>query len=247
MRARILAVIVTAASAMTLVGFVHYSTDFAKLSETEQECDMGIHQAQYVLDFANSTYRNQYVIKNGCIDEISYNHDGRSLMITFHKTRDGTVKITLPEFLYDMRPRSEHVVLSDDPQIEYEQLAASELQINFTENTRNIEIVDFMSASEFSNLAVHNADKDSTVQIKKILYHCNTNENKPSTVYKFSNSTHYIDSDICEWQKDFVLADILKRCEQVKQTGTFGGFAYGASWQNNTHYINNNVCKWKEK
>ncbi|QMU55184.1 MAG: hypothetical protein GKS07_10005 [Nitrosopumilus sp.] len=246
MNTRILIIIVTIASTMMLIGFTYYSTDFT-FSETEQECDMGIHTAYYGLDFANSTYRNQYVIKNGCVDEISHNQDEHSLMITFHKTEDGTIRITLPEFLYDLRPRSEHVVLSDDPHVEFEQLVASALQINFTENTKNIEIVDFMSTSEFSNMTVHNADKDAALQIKKILYHCNTDENIIGTVYEFLNSTHYIDSDICEWQKDFVLADILEKCEQIKQTGTFGGFAYGASWQNSTYYIDNNICEWREK
>ena len=234
------------ASAMMLIGFAYYSTDIT-LSETEQECDMEIHTAQYVLDFANSTYRNQYVIKNGCVGEISHNQDEHSLMITFYKTKDGTIRITLPEFLYDLRPRSEHVVLSDDPQIEFEQLAASALQINFTENTKNIKIIDFMSTSEFNNLTVHNADKDAIVQIKKILYHCNADENRLGTAYEFSNSTHYIDSDVCSWQKDSVLVDILDRCDQIKQTGTFGWFVYGASWQNGTHYIDNNICEWKEK
>ena len=104
-----------------------------------------------------------------------------------------------------------------------------------------------MSTSEFNNMTVYNADKYAIVQIKKILYRCNADENIIGTGYKFSNSTHYIDSDICEWQKDFVLADIVDRCEQIKQTGTFGGFAYGASWQNNTHYIDDNSCEWKEK
>ena len=244
MKSRLLIIIVTMASTMMLVGFTYYSTDFT-FSKTEQECDMAIHTAYYDLDFANSTHRNQYVIKNGCVGEISHNHDEHSLMITFHKTEDGMIRITLPEFLYDLRPRSEHVVLSDDPQIEFEQLAASTLQINFTENTKNIEIIDFMSTSEFNNLTAHNADKYAALQTKKILYLCNADENIIGTGYKFSNSTHYIDSDVCEWQKDSVLVDIIDRCEQIKQTGTFGGFAYGASWQNDTHYIDNATCEWK--
>ena len=62
----------------------------------------------------------------------------------------------------------------------------------------------------------------------------------------WENSTHYIDNNICEWQKNSVLIDILDRCEQIKKTGTFGGFAYGASWQNDTHYIDNTICEWEK-
>ena len=85
------------------------------------------------------------------------------------------------------------------------------------------------------------------MQIKKILYYCNTEGNKSAYIYTFSNSTHYIDSEICEWQKDSALVDIIDRCDQMKQTGTFEGFAYGTSWQNSTHYIDNRICEWKEK
>ena len=42
------------------------------------------------------------------------------------------------------------------------------------------------------------------------------------------------------------MIDILDRCEQIKETGTFGGFAYGASWQNDTHYIDNTLCEREE-
>ena len=83
------------------------------------------------------------------------------------------------------------------------------------------------------------------LQIKKILDQCNIDGVTINILYKFSNSTHYIDSKVCEWQKDSVLTDILDRCEQIKRTGTFGGFAYGASWQNDTHSIDNNSCKWE--
>ena len=83
------------------------------------------------------------------------------------------------------------------------------------------------------------------LQIEKILDNCNVGGATTATLYKFSNSTHYIDSNICEWQKDSVLVDILDRCEEIRQTGTFGGFAYGASWQNGTHYIDNDSCKWE--
>lgn len=43
-----------------------------------------------------------------------------------------------------------------------------------------------------------------------------------------------------------VLGDILDRCDQIKRTGTFEGFAYGSSWENETHYIDNMDCKWIE-
>ena len=247
MKIRVTIIIGTVASTVMLIIFTYYAIDFTKFSETEQECDMEIHQAQYYLDFANSTYRNQYTIKNGCIYEILHNHDEHSLVISFHKTHDGTIQIILPEFFYELRPSSEHIVLVDGQQTEFEQLAPSTLQINFTENTKTIEIIDFMSTSEFNNVTVHNSDKEAIIQIKKILYYCSTDGYKPALVYTFSNSTHYIDSDICEWQKDSTLVDIIDRCDQINQTGTFGGFAYGASWQNSTHYIDNRICEWKEK
>ena len=85
------------------------------------------------------------------------------------------------------------------------------------------------------------------LQIQKILDHCNAEGVKIQPNYKFSNATHYIDSDICSWQKDSTLIDILDRCDQIKTTGSFGGFAYGASWQNDTHSIDNNSCKWEIK
>ena len=70
---------------------------------------------------------------------------------------------------------------------------------------------DRTNESRVNNLTVHNADKDAIVQIKKIMYHCNADEKRIGTVYEFSNSTHYMDSDICEWQKDSVLVDIVGR------------------------------------
>ncbi len=72
-----------------------------------------------------------------------------------------------------------------------------------------------------------------------------TVERCPQPYISWENSTHYIDNNICEWQKNSVLIDVLDRCEQIKETGTFGGFAYGASWQNDTHYIDNTACKWE--
>jgi len=131
-------------SAVTSIGFTYYMTDSDYSSETEQECDLGIHTAQYSLDFGNVTYRNQYAIKNGCINEISHDKDVNSLVINFYKAKDGMIQITLPEFLYDVRPKSEHVVLADGEEITFEQLAPSALRINFTENTKTIEIIDFM-------------------------------------------------------------------------------------------------------
>ena len=247
MKTRVAVIIGIVASIMMLIGFTYYTTDFTKSSETEQECDMEIRRAQYTLDFANSTYRNQYVIKDGCVSEISHNPEQRSLVISFHKTRDGTIQIILPEFFYESRPKSEHIVLADGKQTEFEQLAPSALQINFTENTKTLKIIDFMSTPEFTSITVDNSDKNNMVQIKKILYFCDANERKPGHIYQFSNSTHYIDSDICEWQKNSVLIDIVDRCDQINQTGTFGGFAYGASWQNSTHYIDNFTCEWNEK
>lgn len=86
-------------------------------------------------------------------------------------------------------------------------------------------------------------DEQKQFRIQKILDHCNTERAKIQPPYKFSNSTHYIDSDVCSWQKGSVLIDILDRCDQIKETGTFDGFAYGSTWQNDTHYIDNTNCK----
>ena len=92
-------------------------------------------------------------------------------------------------------------------------------------------------------------------QLKGILGNCACQErvlSNPDTVERclqpyisWGNFTHYINNNICEWQKDSVMIDILDRCTQIKETGTFGGFAYGASWQNDTHYIDNTTCEWK--
>ena len=117
------------------------------IPKTEQECDMEIHTANYILDFGNATYRNQYALKNGCINEILHDEDANSLIINFYKINDGMIQITLPEFLYDLRPRSEHVVLADGEELAFEQLAPSALLINFTENTKTIEIIDFTQTS----------------------------------------------------------------------------------------------------
>jgi len=90
-------------------------------------------------------------------------------------------------------------------------------------------------------------DEQKQLPIQKILEYCNADGVKIQPLYKFSNSTHYIDSNVCEWQKDFVLIDILDRCDQIKKTGSFGGFAYGRNWQNDTHYIDNMDCKWENR
>ena len=246
MKTRVVLILGIRTSTLMLIIFTYHTIEITKVSETEQECDMQIHQSQYYLDFANSTHRNQYTIKNGCISDISHNHDEHSIMISFYQTNDGTIQIMLPEFFYELEPRFEHIVLVDGRQTEFEQLAPSALQIDFIKSTKTIEIIDFMSTPEFSNPTVRNSSSDATVQIKKILYHCNADRSKPAHVYTFSNSTHYIDSNICKWQKDSVLADIIDRCDQIKQTGTFGGFAHGSSWQNHTHYIDNHSCEWKE-
>ena len=81
---------------------------------------------------------------------------------------------------------------------------------------------------------------------ERITQNPDTMERCPQPYISWENSTHYINNNICEWQKNSVLIDILDRCEQIKKTGTFGGFAYGASWQNSTHYIDNTTCEWEK-
>ena len=88
----------------------------------------------------------------------------------------------------------------------------------------------------FGNCACHERVKQNP----------DTMERCPQPYISWENSTHYIDNNICEWQKNSSLIDILGRCEQIKKTGTFGGFVYGTSWQNDTHYIDNTVCEWEK-
>ena len=123
MKSRLLMIVVIVVSAVISISFTYYMTDSDDYSETKQECDLGIHTAQYSLDFGNVTYRDKYAIKNGCINEILHDKDVNSLVINFYKAKDGMIQITLPEFLYDVRPRSEHVVLADGEEITFEQLA----------------------------------------------------------------------------------------------------------------------------
>ncbi len=148
MKTRILMIIGIIVVTLTLMSFAYYTINSKVIPETEQECDMEIHTAYYSLDFGNDTYRNQYTIKNGCVNEILHNEDANSLIIYFYKANNGMIQIVLPEFLYDLRPRSEHVVLSDGEEIIFEQLAPSALLINFTENTGTIEIIDFTQTSK---------------------------------------------------------------------------------------------------
>ena len=107
------------------------------------------------------------------------------------------------------------------------------------------------------NQAIQNNTEDNIPdQLREVFGNCACQErikSNPDTMERciqpyisWENSTHYIDNNICEWQKSSVLIDILDRCEQIKKTGTFGGFAYGASWQNDTHYIDNTTCEWEK-
>jgi len=163
MKTKFLVIIVIIMSTVISVSVTYYMIDSNHPSKTEQECDLGIHTAKYSINFGNVTYRNQYAIKNGCINEISHDKDVNSLVINFYKAKDGMFQITLPEFLYEVRPRSEHVVLADGEEITFEQLAPSALRINFTENTKTIEIIDFTSTSEpdVTSLKIPNAERDA--------------------------------------------------------------------------------------
>jgi hypothetical protein len=121
-----------------------------------------------------------------------------------------------------------------------------------TDTNRESEIQDVepqessMSSVSIDSPSGMSQNEREQLQIKKVLDQCN-NESKVqiSILYKFSNLTHYIDGHVCEWQKDSVLIDILDRCKQIKETGSFDGFAYGSSWQNETHSIDNSSCKWE--
>ena len=245
-----------------LIGFTYYITDSTVTTETEQECDMGIQRETYSLDFENVTYRNEYVIKNGCVDGISHNEDMDSLVINFYKTQNGMIQIILPEFLYDLKPKTDHVVLSDGEEITFEQLAPSALLINFTENTRTIEIIDFSQTSEPEipdSLKIPNEKRDAKLAAGYKLYpgvgwvHPDAQGNlQPIYKYNPDNSGELIlDIDsMIQVQK------ILNKCEYAQKLrtgeipaqnpdGSYNAITGELRFYNNgSHSIDSNTCDW---
>ena len=207
-----------------------------------------IHTAQYSLDFGNVTYRNQYAIKNGCINEILHNKDVNSLVIDFYKTKDGMIQIELPEFLYDLRPRSEHVVLLDGKEITFEQLAPSALLINFTENTKTIEIIDFTSTSEsdVTSLKIPNAERDAKLAAGYKLYpdvgwiHPDDLGNQQPIYMDNPNNSGELILDIDSMQQ---VMEVLDWCH--RESSELGILDIGLSFKNEIHYIDNNTCEWE--
>ncbi len=251
MKARILMTIMIIVSTAISIGFTYHMMDSDDSSKTERECDLGIHTARYSIDFWNVTYHNPYVIKNGCINEISHNQDAHSLIIDFHKTEDGVIRITLPEFLYDLRPRSEHVVLADGEEIAFDQLAPSALLINFTENTKTLEIIDFTSISESKvtdSLIIPNAERDAKLAAGYKLYpgvgwvSPDEQKNAQAPIYmEDPNNPGELILDLDAMMQVQKISDYCNRTSSGLQVDQ----RY-LQYENETHIITNDACEWRK-
>ena len=102
------------------------------------------------------------------------------------------------------------------------------------------------------------SEKTDSEQLRRIFDYCNTKETGIAMIqprWTYSNDTHYINNDTCEWKiiekGNIDIALFEKNRNQLSQVSDWcndtSSVKYGFyNYSNETHSINTSTCEWKE-
>ena len=107
----------------------------------------GILTFDYEIKTESVTHGNQYEIKGGIVDEITYDNDSNSMIILMQEAEAGFIQIVIPSGLFAPINKDtvvDYLVIQDGKETPFEQLSPIILKIPFQDNTKKIEIIGMM-------------------------------------------------------------------------------------------------------